>query len=197
MARSGKRGSSLSSRSNCLCPCNCGGDEKSNRQFQANSSKQSSSAGQIVPVSKNNKISVCDQEIQTEEIIDEQFLLTSLKKCTSNEVQSLILKDNISEVDEDNLSHNFQNVDINRNSSHHNGLNSNRLQTSRSTATIMSTESKGNRNIKLPKYLQREKMEKEEQRLREELRDPNCPPNHYAISEEERNSLLKTAEKSK
>lgn len=184
-ARFEKRGSISSARSNsnCVCPCNCGVDDK-------------------IPITQQKThgcvtktIKVCDQEIQTDEINDENFLLSSLKKCTGNEVQSLVLKENGCEDDDDILSQNFQTLEINQNSIHHNGINSERNTTNRSNATRYSTVSR-KRDIKLPKYLEKEKREKEEQRLRDELKDPNCPAGHYALLEDERESCLKSAEKS-
>lgn len=51
--------------------------------------------------------------------------------------------------------------------------------------------------MQLPRYLEREKREKEEQRLKEIQRDPHCPLGHFALSENERINALMNAEKSK
>lgn len=186
-ARSAKRVSSSTSRSNCLCPCNCGIDNKN----VINNRQQTSKVNSCV----FKTVRVCDQEIQTEEIHDESFLLSSLKKCTSNEVQNAVVRENLCEEDDDIFSQNFQALEINQSSSHHNGMNSENA-TNRSCTSNYSEMNK-KREIKLPKYLQKEKREKEEQRLKEESRDPNCPPGHYALLEEEKESCLKSAEKSK
>ncbi|XP_037945113.1 uncharacterized protein LOC119677727 [Teleopsis dalmanni] len=50
-------------------------------------------------------------------------------------------------------------------------------------------------DIRLPRYLEKEKREKEEQRLQEMSRDPDCPDDHYVLSEEHRVSALMGAEK--
>uniref|UniRef100_A0A1B0BAN7 Enkurin domain-containing protein n=1 Tax=Glossina palpalis gambiensis TaxID=67801 RepID=A0A1B0BAN7_9MUSC len=50
-------------------------------------------------------------------------------------------------------------------------------------------------SIRLPRYLQKEKREKEEERLKELSRDINCPFGHYALTEEERVIALNNAEK--
>lgn len=50
--------------------------------------------------------------------------------------------------------------------------------------------------MRLPRYLEKEKREKEEEHLREMSRDPNCPTGHYALSEEERLKALHKAEQS-
>lgn len=167
-----------------MCPCNCDIDEKIQKSLRQQKTQSY--------VTKT--IKVCDQEIQTEEINDENFLLSSLKKCTGNEVQNLVLRENGCQDDDDTLSQNFQTLEI-QNSSHHNGMNSEEIVTNRSTATRCSTVSR-KRDIKLPRYLEKEKREKEEQRLRDEQKDPNCPAGHYALLEDERESCLKSAEKS-
>lgn len=191
----GSRVSSSSVRSDCICPCNCG-DVKTRTARNA-PANDILSGGHKTHGCVTKTIKVCDQEIQTEEINDENFLLASLKNCTSNEVQSLVLKDNCEEYNDEVLSQNFQNIEINPHLNHHNGMNSDRMTTSRSTGTMYSNGGKGKRDIKLPRYLEKEKRDKEQQRLKEELKDPNCPPGHYALENVERESLLKSAEKSK
>uniref|UniRef100_A0A1B0G1H7 Enkurin domain-containing protein n=1 Tax=Glossina morsitans morsitans TaxID=37546 RepID=A0A1B0G1H7_GLOMM len=49
-------------------------------------------------------------------------------------------------------------------------------------------------SIRLPRYLQKEKREKEEERLKKLSRDINCPFGHYALTEEERVTALNNAE---
>lgn len=55
---------------------------------------------------------------------------------------------------------------------------------------------KDREDIRLPRYLEKEKREKEEERVRELSRDPNCPLGHYALAEEERLAALNSAQKS-
>lgn len=50
------------------------------------------------------------------------------------------------------------------------------------------------REIRIPKYLEREKREKELQRIREMEKDPNCPAGHYVLSEDDRKAALTAAE---
>uniref|UniRef100_A0A1A9WR37 Enkurin domain-containing protein n=1 Tax=Glossina brevipalpis TaxID=37001 RepID=A0A1A9WR37_9MUSC len=50
-------------------------------------------------------------------------------------------------------------------------------------------------SIRLPRYLQKEKQEREEERLKEMSRDINCPLGHYALTEEERVISLNNAQK--
>lgn len=54
-----------------------------------------------------------------------------------------------------------------------------------------------NSNVKLPKYLEREKREKELQRIQELKKDTNCPKGFYALDEKERLETLNTAKESK
>ncbi|XP_053962337.1 uncharacterized protein LOC128865935 isoform X1 [Anastrepha ludens] len=49
-------------------------------------------------------------------------------------------------------------------------------------------------NLSLPRYLEREKREKEEQLQRQSERDPNCPPGHYPLPDKERQAALQSAE---
>lgn len=55
---------------------------------------------------------------------------------------------------------------------------------------------KGREDIRLPRYLEKEKLEKEEERIRELAKDPNCPVGFYALSEEERLTALHKAQQS-
>uniref|UniRef100_A0A1B0A1V7 Enkurin domain-containing protein n=1 Tax=Glossina pallidipes TaxID=7398 RepID=A0A1B0A1V7_GLOPL len=50
-------------------------------------------------------------------------------------------------------------------------------------------------DVRLPRYLEKEKRGKEEERLKELSRDTNCPIGHYALSEDERLMALDNAKK--
>ncbi|XP_073813196.1 uncharacterized protein [Musca autumnalis] len=219
-------------------------------------------------VSFISKAESCDKEIQTEDIIDEEFLYKALKKCSATEVDYIgsnrFREDTCPEpksnmnansqtdelqapiecdpseyqhkrhVDEEqqnryfqysptsqysqqmhynshnqedryhndhNMVEQFENLQINRHQhSEENQSSARSRQTMFSTASQKKT-SNGNYklgsrdDIRLPKYLEREKREREEERQREISRDPNCPLGHYAITENERLAALNAAEK--
>ncbi|XP_065369700.1 uncharacterized protein LOC135961969 [Calliphora vicina] len=70
----------------------------------------------------------------------------------------------------------------------------------RSRQTMCSTSTKRSlgcrEDVRLPRYLEKEKREKEVERVRELSKDPNCPLGHYALTEEERlNALNKAKQK--
>ncbi|KAI9589119.1 hypothetical protein GQX74_007288 [Glossina fuscipes] len=80
------------------------------------------------------------------------------------------------------------------------------IQSARSRQTVCSQLSKksstgsiqkfGPRDeVRLPRYLEKEKRGKEEERLKELSRDTNCPVGHYALSEDERIMALNNAKK--
>uniref|UniRef100_A0A1A9UGJ3 Enkurin domain-containing protein n=1 Tax=Glossina austeni TaxID=7395 RepID=A0A1A9UGJ3_GLOAU len=80
------------------------------------------------------------------------------------------------------------------------------MQSARSRHTVCSQLSKksstgsiqkfGARDdVRLPRYLEKEKRGKEEERLKELSRDTNCPIGHYTLSEEERIMALNNAKK--
>uniref|UniRef100_A0A1A9W1Y7 Enkurin domain-containing protein n=1 Tax=Glossina brevipalpis TaxID=37001 RepID=A0A1A9W1Y7_9MUSC len=50
-------------------------------------------------------------------------------------------------------------------------------------------------NVRLPRYLEKEKRDKANERLKELSRDISCPDGHYALSEEERIRALNNAKK--
>ncbi|XP_013109043.2 probable serine/threonine-protein kinase DDB_G0280133 isoform X1 [Stomoxys calcitrans] len=237
---------------------------------KANRVPRSGSAMSII-----SKAESCDKEIQTEDILDEEFLYEALKKCSSTEAEfsnkqiretaksdtksnnyrdqepsKYINNDNKSrervsydynhrDVVEERQSHeqithytarsqcsemensnkvslmteqhqnhydeelpeNFQNLQINA----HMPREQETQSSARSRQTMFSNTSKRKSNgnyklgsrdeIRLPRYLEKEKREKEEQRQRVISQDPNCPLGHYALSEEERVALLNGAKK--
>uniref|UniRef100_A0A1I8NL34 Enkurin domain-containing protein n=1 Tax=Musca domestica TaxID=7370 RepID=A0A1I8NL34_MUSDO len=209
-------------------------------------------------VSFVSKAESCDKEIQTEDIIDEEFLYRALKKCSNTEVDycnsredaNPVSKTNANSysanpteddlkiasehvpyehqkynVEEENQNRYYQYSPRSQYSHMANGhneenfveqfenlqLNTHQLRdeetrsSARSRQTMFSTASKKKSNgnykfgsrdeIRLPRYLEKEKREKEEERQREISRDPNCPLGHYAISEAERLAALNAAEK--
>ncbi|XP_075169868.1 uncharacterized protein LOC142241908 [Haematobia irritans] len=228
-------------------------------------------------VSIISKAESCDKEIQTEDILDEEFLYEALKKCNSTEVDfsNKNIRDTTARSElhsnsygeqkylrynsDDNKSHehvpydykhrdemedrrpndqisnftarsqytemdmgnkvtstmehqhqnncndefqeNFQNLHINTNIPREKDIQS----SARSRQTTFSNGSKRKSNgnyklgsrdeIRLPRYLEKEKREKEEERQRVMAQDPNCPYGHYALSEEERLALLNGSKK--
>ncbi|KAI8122012.1 hypothetical protein FF38_02206 [Lucilia cuprina] len=75
------------------------------------------------------------------------------------------------------------------------------LSSARSRQTMCSTSTKRSihklgcrEDVRLPRYLEKEKREKKEERMRELTKDPNCPSGHYALTEEERLKVLHKAQ---
>ncbi|XP_061392756.1 uncharacterized protein LOC133328223 [Musca vetustissima] len=231
------------------------------RTANRNSMPRSASVVSVV-----SKAESCDKEIQTEDILDEEFLYKALKKCSSTEVDYRFREDTcpitatnvhansqtINPADDNNhqptqehisydyhkntndkeeqqnpyyhysprsqysqmpnghmedkyndheFHEQFDNLQINTHQTRDEEIHS----SARSRQTMFSTASKKKSNgnykfgsrdeIRLPRYLEKEKREKEEERQREMSRDPNCPLGHYAISEDERLAALNAAEK--
>lgn len=60
-----------------------------------------------------------------------------------------------------------------------------------------SYKTKDRQDVRLPKYLEKQKREREELKQKELLRDRSCPLGYEPLTEEERLKALNTAQKSK
>ncbi|EDW74605.1 uncharacterized protein Dwil_GK21321 [Drosophila willistoni] len=161
--------------------------------------------------------------IQTEDITDEIYLTKALKKC-SIDGRSLISDDNnyrYHDDDDDQLPLSPRSSSSNK---HLNLYPMDELETinhldvddaqplsARSRATITSSVSnittitnKSRRrehklgardDVRLPRYLEKEKRDKAEAKLRADARDPDCPRGHIVLSEQDRLTNLNNAQK--
>ncbi|XP_055855073.1 uncharacterized protein LOC129918506 [Episyrphus balteatus] len=155
----------------------------------------------------SRKVETCTREVQTDYILDEEFLYQALKRCSSTDIRLEGLSGKDSHTDyplnqtqlpdpmPDNHSEpdfHFENLAIDTERLPPTA-SSTQISTKRTTRRVH--ELGDRQDVRLPKYLERQKREKEEQKQKELQRDRNCPFGYEPLTEEERIKALNIAQK--
>lgn len=182
---------------NSGCSCDCGA-----KTIQREDSRERPESG------VSRKVETCTREVQTDDILDEEFLYKALKRCSSTNIRLDGLSGKISQNDStlnqtqlpDSMPDNHSEPDFHFENL---AIDTERLpptasstQISSKRTTIRRVHELGDRqDIRLPKYLERQKREREELKQKELQRDKNCPLGYEPLTEEERTKALKIAQK--